>query len=156
MVESNEYQRPPADNVEIIYGGPVPVVEAEPTPPVADLTLVRRMGQFGTLFEAVVHDETVAYCECVTDLTKGGRLPNLAGWAEVAEVGTQTHWRGKGIGTWLLTHVNIWLTLGGYTRVAICVAKDDYDNGAGRFYERFGWKELFRIRKPYTWRPRFE
>ncbi len=58
--------------------------------------------------------------------------------------------RNKGIGFWLVSHAVAWLRLAGCDRVVMSVAREDERAGAGRFYERFGWRPLARQR--HWWR----
>lgn len=139
---------PQDGSVEIIYGGPIPekpVVSLGP--PISGLQLARRTGRSGPVFAAVFESRTVASVEFALDLSKGGRLPAFAGWAELAAVETQAAWRNRGVGSRLLAHAVEWLRFGGYSRLVMCVEEEAEGLGAGRFYQRFGWQPLARLER---------
>ncbi len=127
-----------------MYGGTVTLIPAPGDPPVDGLSIVRHMRTFGTRFTAVIDGQEVACSEGYADLTKGGRLPSLSGWAEISEVRTQEAWRRQGIGTWVMQHLVDWLRLGGCDRCLFPVSSDDEEEGAGPFYESFGWMPFTR------------
>jgi GNAT superfamily N-acetyltransferase len=134
--------QPDQDRDELTYGGRLDQVVAPGEPPVAGLTLRRTAGSFGTRFTALLEQQPVGYCECIADLTEGGALPALAGWAELAEVEIEPEWQRRGIGTWLVRHAVGWLRFGRCDRIVLAVGADSEDAGAGRFYQRFGWERV--------------
>ena len=150
VVEQLGFSVDDSGSVEFIYGGLVPEPLEMPSP-LNGLHLRRCMGDFGTRFVAVHNNKEIAECECVLDLSKGGDLPCMAGWAELTEVYTNEAWRNKGVGSWLVNHAVEWLRTGGYSRVMFCVAEEDHAAGAGRFYERFGWRQLFSVARGHKW-----
>jgi GNAT superfamily N-acetyltransferase len=135
---------------EAIYGGTLDPVPVPGDPPEKGMSLRRTLGRFGARFEAIVDGEAVGQCECCMDLSRGGLLPALAGWAELSEVETKRAWRNRGVGAWLMRHAVQWLRLGGYDRVVLCVAAEAESAGAGRFYQRFGWQPLARHTKGWS------
>jgi len=128
---------------EAIYGGRLDGVPA-PTeePPVAGLTVRRTLGPWGTRLSAVAGGEEVGFCEVAPELTRGGILPALRGWAELQEIRVLEDWRDRGIGSHLVRRAVAWLRLAGCDRIVLNVATPDEAAGAGRFYRRFGW-DLF-------------
>jgi GNAT superfamily N-acetyltransferase len=88
----------------------------------------------------------VGHCECSADLTGGGALPALTGWGELGELHVVEGWRNRGVGAWLVQHAAAWLRLAGCERVVLAVTAEDEAAGAGRFYQRQGWKALARVR----------
>lgn len=136
--------RPIGDRSEAIYGGTLDL-PAPGAPPAPNLALQRSLGRFGAKFTASAEGQPVGYCECISNLTVGGDLPALRGWAELSELEVAEHWRNRGVGTWLVRHAAAWLRLGGCDRIILAVAQDDEAAGAGRFYQRCGWDALARV-----------
>ena len=139
-----DYQPPANHNREALYGGWLGGVPAPADPPVTGLSLRRTVGRFGTRFSAVLGGEPVGFCEVEVDLTRGGALPALRGWAELAELRVEEERRNAGVGTWLVRYAAGWLRLAGCDRIVFNVAAPDEAAGAGRFYRRFGWDVLAR------------
>lgn len=132
--------------VESVYGGALHGISAPGEPPVAGVTVHRYMGEFGARFVARLDGQEIAACECISDLTEGGQLPALAGWAELSELETSEPMRNRGIGSWVLCHAVEWLRLARCDRIELSVRREDEEAGAGRFYSRFGWTPLVRQR----------
>jgi GNAT superfamily N-acetyltransferase len=133
------YEIPAKSHREALYGGRLDGVPAPGEPPIAELEIQRTVGNNGTGFAAVLDHEELGRCEVRQDLTHGGALPALRGWAELSEIGVQESQRNRGIGGWLLRHAVSWLRLSGCDRLVLNVTEDDEAAGAGRFYRRFGW-----------------
>lgn len=140
------YQPDPARG-EAAYGGRLDQVPLPGAAPVPGLTLRRTAGSFGTRFAAVRDDEELGYLECVADLTEGGALPALRGWAELADFAVEPAWRNQGIGAWLVQQAVAWLRLGQCDRIVLAVAAENEAAGAGRFYQRCGWNALTRFQQ---------
>ncbi len=132
---------------ESVYSGTLNEISSPGEPPVRGVTIHRDVGKFGTRFVARWEGRAVAHCECISDLTEGGQLPALAGWAELSEVETNESMRNKGLGSWVVRHAVEWLRLAKCDRVVLSVAREDEEAGAGRFYKRFGWMPLVRQQK---------
>jgi GNAT superfamily N-acetyltransferase len=141
-----------SEHREALYGGTLARVPEPSVPLLPGLELKRSPGQFGVRFSAVRGGEEIGRLECAPDLTEGGNLPALDGWAELAELWVREGNRGRGVGGWLVGHAAGWLRLAGCDRVVICVDEDDEAAGAGRFYRRFGWEVLARLIR--SWEPR--
>ena len=129
---------------ESVYGGTLNGISALGESPVSDVTIHRDAGKFGTRFVARLDGHDIAHCECIADLTEGGQLPALAGWAELSELETSEAMRNQGVGSWVVQHAVEWLRLARCDRIVLSVARDDEKAGAGRFYKRFGWMPLVR------------
>lgn len=143
-----------SEHHEALYGGTLARAREPGAPPLPDLELGRSAGKFGVRFSAVMggkEGEEVGRLECDADLTEGGSLPALGGWAELAELWVREESRGRGVGGWLVEHAVGWLRLAGCDRVVINVDEDDEAAGAGRFYRRFGWEVL--ARQTRCWEP---
>jgi len=143
------YSLPTRRHREAIYGGTLRGVPEPGEPPIVGLTLRRVVGRDGTRFAAILEDGELGYCEVDQDLTHGGALPALRGWADLWEIRVQEGWRNRGIGGWLLRHAVSWLCLSDCDRIVVTVASDDEAAGAGRFYRRFGWEVLAREIQPW-------
>jgi GNAT superfamily N-acetyltransferase len=137
---------------EAVYAGYLDQIPPPEAPPREGMTIQRRVGLFGTRFTALVQGEAVGYCECVSHLTEGGSLPALAGWGELAELEVRQAWRDRGVGAWLVRHAAAWLRMGGCNRIVLAVAAQDEAAGAGRFYERQGWRSLARLQRGWKLR----
>ena len=135
---------------ECVYAGYLEQIARPEIAPLANLALRRQTGQFGTRFIALSGEHEVGYCECVSDLTDGGALPALRGWAELAEIEVRPSWRDRGVGTWLLQHAAEWLRFGRCDRVLLSVAAEDEAAGAGRFYEHHGLRPLVRLQRGWV------
>ena len=140
---------------EALYGGTLAGVPKPAASPLPGVEILRSAGRFGVRFSAVrggERGEEVGHLECATDLTEGGTLPALRGWAELAELWVREESRDRGVGGWLVEHAVDWLRLAGCNRVVIPVDENDEAAGAGRFYSRFGWEVL--AREIRSWKPR--
>lgn len=135
--------RPQKERAEALYGGWLEPVPASDAPP-EGLRIERQLGQANVCFWLCRGGEKLAHCECVPNITHGGELPSLKGWAILFELEVNQAWRNRGLGTYLVSHVIDWLRLAGCGRVVVPVAADDEARGAGRFYQRFGWNVLVR------------
>lgn len=142
--------RPRPEHREALYGGTLAGVAEPGVPPLRGLELRRGVGRFGVRFSAVTDGgEELGRLECAPDLTEGGNLPTLRGWAELAELWVREGSRGRGVGGWLVGHAAGWLRMAGQERVVVCVDGNDEAAGAGRFYRRFGWEVLARLTRSW-------
>lgn len=134
---------------EILLVGPVEEATIGPPgpPPIDGLALRRTVGHLTTCFSAVLGGEVVGYVHVKDDLTKGGTLSRMAGWAEMWELRVEPAYRGRGVATWLIRSAVASLRLGGTTRMLAGVAPDMEDPEMDRFYARFGWYEIGRSRR---------
>ncbi len=139
---------PVPERAEAIYGGSLCDIPPAGESPIAQVRLRRWIkSDRGCCFSAMLEDQELGWCEYLCDLTQGGDLFALRGWGELTELFVHEQWRSRGIGAWLVRHAVDWLRLAGCDRVALTVALDDEQNGAGRFYERFGWHPLTRFQQ---------
>jgi GNAT superfamily N-acetyltransferase len=142
------YEPPTRRHRDAIYGGTLGGVPQPGEAPVSGLALRRTVGPYGTRFASILDGQDLGHCEVEQDLTHGGALPALRGWADLWELRMQVGWRNRGIGGWLLRHAISWLRLSGCDRIVINITEDDEAAGAGRFYRRFGWEVLAREIQP--------
>jgi GNAT superfamily N-acetyltransferase len=131
-----------------VFGGTLDAIGAPGDAPVPGMTMRRvvRGQRDGVSFAAELNGEFIGWSEWVIDLTAGGDLPALRGWAELTEMFVKEEWRNRGIGAWLIKHAAVWLRLAHIDRVTLHVDRDDDAEGAGRFYERQGWFPFARFR----------
>ena len=136
--------------VETLFAGPLSGIEPPGDVPVPKVSLQRGIEITDASFLAMADGKEIAHCEVVADMTLGGELPALAGWAELSSLLVEESWRGRGIGAWLVRHAVAWLRLAGRDRIVLSVTKEDEQAGAGRFYRRFGWEPLTRQQRGWT------
>jgi GNAT superfamily N-acetyltransferase len=103
------------------------------------------MCDFAPRFAAELGGESIGLFDVRCDLTGGGVLPALAGWAEPWNLWVEEAHRSQGVGSWLVHSAAPYLRLGGCDRMLLTVAVDDERAGAGRFYERLGLVRLARL-----------
>ncbi|GCE48892.1 acetyltransferase (GNAT) family protein [Thermosporothrix hazakensis] len=124
----------------ILYAGPVGVYDADPD-------VRREVGRIeGTCFQMVKEEQVIGHCEFISDLSRGGLLPALRGWGELAEIEISEQWRNQGLGARLLQTALVWHRLGGGQRVIIATTWNEHAAGSGRFYRRFGLHLLAQTR----------
>lgn len=141
---------PGPEHREALYGGTLVGVREPGAPPLRGLELRRGAGRFGVRFSAVADGgEKLGHLECAADLTEGGHLPALGGWADLAELWVREGSRSRGVGGWLVEHAAGWLRMAGCDRVVVPVDGNDEAAGAGRFYRRFGWEVLARLARSW-------
>lgn len=141
--------QPDPDREEVIYGGWLNTVPPPAEPPVEGLRWRRAVGNTTTRLSAVLNDRSVGLMEWDLDLTLGGALPALRGWADGWNAYVEDGWRNQGVGSWLVQHAAIWMRLGGCDRLVFPVEAADEAAGAGRFYRRFGWDVLARLERAW-------
>jgi GNAT superfamily N-acetyltransferase len=129
---------------EAIYAGPLTFLEAVMEPPIPGMTLQRKVGGEATRFTAIVEGMEIGHGDCVEELTLGGTLPALRGWAELTELWIEPAWRDRGVGSWIVSHIVDWLLFARCDRIVLFVDADDEAAGAGRFYNRWGWTPFAR------------
>jgi GNAT superfamily N-acetyltransferase len=129
-----------ADVADLPRGGPAPV---------DGLTVRRVLGRHATRFSALLDGRVVGMYEVQGDLTAGGALSRLAGWADVWELHVEEGVRRRGVATWLVGHAADWLRLARVERVLdyVIVGEDD---ARLAFLTALGWRELTRARRGWT------
>lgn len=132
---------------ETLVAGTLEGVGEPDAPPVEGLSLRRQVAHLATSFSAVLDGEVVGYVNVRDDLTRGGTLARMAGWAEMREIRVEPEYRRRGVATWLVRSAVAWARLGGATRMVAVAAPDMDEPGIERFYARFGWHEIGRCRR---------
>lgn len=136
---------------EAIFGGWLADIPLPEAPPIPGLTVRRVLhSSRGIGFIGMLDGKEIGWCDVQADLTEGGLRPHLRGWGELSEMFVDEAWRSRGVGAWLLKHGVEWLRLAGCDRIALSVAADDEANGAGHFYNLFGWDAFARLEVGWT------
>jgi ribosomal protein S18 acetylase RimI-like enzyme len=109
-------------------------------PPASIRTFPRRSRR------AAVDERVVGFSEVQADLTGGGALSRLAGWADVWELHVEAGVRRRGIGRWLVGHGADRLRLARAERLLddVIVGEDDEHLAFGL---ALGFRELTRTRR---------
>jgi GNAT superfamily N-acetyltransferase len=141
---------PEPEREEVLYAGRIDRLEPPPAPPIEGLELARRMCDFAPRFAAELAGESIGLFDVGSDVTAGGLLPALAGWAEPWNVWVDERHRSQGVGSWLVRSAAPYLRLGGCDRMLVTVAVAGERAGAGRFYERLGLVRLARLDRAWT------
>jgi GNAT superfamily N-acetyltransferase len=126
---------------EVLLAGGLEGVHDPGEPPVAGLMARREVDNLAVRFSAVLDDQVVGYVNVRDDLTRGGTLSCLSGWAELREQFVEPEHRRRGIGTWLVRHAASWLRLGGTERMLATWA-EELDPGSLTFLQQFGWRAI--------------
>jgi ribosomal protein S18 acetylase RimI-like enzyme len=120
--------------------------------PVPGLELHTALGGRGTRLTAVLDGAAVGRHEVQTDLTEGGTLSRLDGWADIWELHVDADHRRRGIGTWLVGHAADRLRLARADRVLAYTGPDE-DDGELPFLRAMGFRELTRTRRGWLREP---
>jgi GNAT superfamily N-acetyltransferase len=135
----------PGDRVESVLVADVADLPRGGEPPFAGLAVRRALGAHATRFTASLDGRAVGMVEVQADLTAGGALSRLAGWADLWELQVDEPLRRRGVGRWLLGHAADWLALGRVERLLHYAARDD----ERAFATAVGFRELTRTRRPW-------
>ncbi|HKF78567.1 MAG TPA: GNAT family N-acetyltransferase [Candidatus Dormibacteraeota bacterium] len=134
---------------EVIYGGRLPE-SCGGVPPVAGLEVRAATDQPGRVFRALRRGVEVASVEWAPDLSCGGSLPALAGWAELVTVEVEPAVRGRGIASWLIRRTVPFLRMVGVRRVVVALTAAEEAAGAGRLCRRLGWEPVVRLEQGWA------
>jgi len=136
-------------NVEVIVIADVDDLPAPHDPPLDRLALRREVGVNATRFAATMGDEVVGYMHVEFDLTRGGVLSRLAGWASVWELAVEEPYRRRGIGTWLVGEATRWMRLAHVDRLIDQAWPSETDRLG--FFTATGFRELTRTQRGWAW-----
>ena len=136
----------PGDRVEAVLVADVADLPRAGASPVGGMTVTRALGRHATRFSAHLDGRVVGIVEVQGDLTAGGALSRLAGWADVWELHVEAAVRRRGVATWLVAHAADWLRLGRVERL-IDYAIPGEEDGRLAFATALGWRELTRARR---------
>jgi GNAT superfamily N-acetyltransferase len=136
---------PDPERTERLYGGDLDGVPGAGSPPIAGLEVRRRVANLSTRFAAELEGRGAGAFDVATGVGE-----HLRTWADVWNLNVAEELRGRGVGTWLVADGVAWLRLAGCDRIALSVTLDDEAAGAGRFYERLGWRPLATVER--AWR----
>jgi GNAT superfamily N-acetyltransferase len=134
---------------EVLYGGRLPDV-APAEPPLRGLEVRVAPEEPGTRFRAEVDGVEIGVVEWSPNLSFGGTLPALAGWAELRTLVVRDGWRGLGVGTWLVGRTVPFLRLVGVSRVVAALTARDEAEGAGSLCRRLGWEPVVRVEQGWS------
>ena len=131
---------------EVLLAGDLETVRDPDEPPLKGLTVRRDVDNLAVRFSAVLDGQIIGYVNVRDDLTRGGTLSRLRGWAGMHEQFVEPAYRRRGVGTWLVRHAVSWLRLGGATRILATWA-EELDAGSLAFLQHFGWHEIGTTRR---------
>lgn len=97
--------------------------------------------------------EVVGAFEVDDDLSRGGSMARMTGWADECNHWVRPDLQRQGIGTWLFRHGADWLRLGGIERLMVHLAEDDELDARLRYYGRHGLTPFNRARRGWERRP---
>jgi GNAT superfamily N-acetyltransferase len=116
--------------------------------PITGLTVRRAVGVNGTRLSACLGNEVAGYVEVETNLTEGGRLARLAGWADIGNLRVAEPYRRRGVATWLVGQAADWLRLAGVERLLDYAWAEEEDCLA--LLGRLGFRELTRTTRGWV------
>jgi len=134
---------------EVLYGGRLPDVRQDP-PPLPGLEVRAVADEPGHRFRAELAGIEVGSVEWSPDLSFGGTLPALAGWAELCHLRVREEWRGRGIACWLVRRTVPFLRMAGASRVLIALTAREEAEGAGSLCRRLGWEPVVRLEQGWS------
>jgi GNAT superfamily N-acetyltransferase len=136
----------PGDRVEAVLVADVADLPRGGPAPVPGLRIRGALGGHATRFSAMLDDRVVGIFEVQADLTGGGALSRLAGWADVWELQVEPGMRRRGIGRWLVGHGADWLRLARAERLLDYVILGEDDEHLA-FATALGFRELTRAER---------
>ena len=136
----------PGERIEVVLAADVADLPRAGAGPVEGLTVRRALGGHATRFTALLDGRAVGMYEVQADLTGGGALSRLAGWADVWDLHVDEALRRRGIGTWLVGHAADWLRLARVERLVDYAIAGEGDAHLA-FLGALGWRELTRTRR---------
>ena len=135
-------------HIEVVLLARVDELPRPSRPPIEGLAVRRALGVNGTRLSACLGSEVVGYVKVETNLTEGGRLAQLAGWADVGNLHVAEPYRRRGVAGWLLGQAADWLRLARVERLL------DYADAAEQdclaLLGRLGFRELTRTARGWT------
>jgi GNAT superfamily N-acetyltransferase len=134
---------------QVLYGGRLPDAGHQ-APPVPGLEVRAVADEPGQRFLAELDGFEIGFLEWSPDLSCGGSLPALAGWAELCALRIREEWRGRGVGEWLVRRTVPFLRMVGVSRVVIAMGARQETAGAGRFCKRLGWEPVVRLEQGWS------
>lgn len=131
---------------EVLLAGALGTVGDPGEAPLEGLTVRREVDNLAVRFSAVLDGDIIGYVNVHDDLTRGGTLSCLRGWAQLREQFVEPAYRRRGVGTWLVRHAVSWLRLGGATRILATWA-EELDAGSLAFLQQFDLREMGTTRR---------
>jgi GNAT superfamily N-acetyltransferase len=136
----------PGDREEAVLVADVDGLPRAGAAPVDGMTVRRALGGHATRFSALLDGRVAGIYEVEADLTAGGTLSRLAGWADVWELHIDETLRRRGVATWLVGHAADWLRLARVERLLDYVIVGEGDAHLA-FLGALGFRELTRTRR---------
>jgi GNAT superfamily N-acetyltransferase len=136
-----------------LLAGPAAAVPEPGSPPVTGLELRREVDNLAVRFTALLDGEVVGYANIHDDLTRGGTMSRLAGWAELREHFVDPAYRRQGVGAWLLHHAVGWARLGGCSRL-LAIWSEELGPESLALLTGLGCVEIVRTRGRWQRQPR--
>lgn len=133
----------------VIYGGRLPD-PGDDDPPIPGLQMRAAADEPGHRFLAELGGAEVGFLDWTPDLSFGGTLPALAGWAHLTSVAVREEWRGRGIGPWLVRRTVPFLRMVGARRVVAAMTAAEEAAGSGAMCRRLGWDRLVRLEQGWS------
>ena len=140
---------PQAADEQVLYGGALPDV-GRSAPPAPGLEVRAATDEPGQRFLAELDGVEIGFVEWSPDLSCGGCLPAMAGWAELCALRVREDWRGRGVGEWLVRRTVPFLRMVGVSHVVAAVAARQEAEGVGRFCRRLGWEPVVRLEQGWA------
>jgi GNAT superfamily N-acetyltransferase len=137
------------EHEQVLYGGRLPDVRPQ-APPVPGLEVRAANDEPGQRFLAELNGVEIGFLEWSPDLSCGGTLPALAGWAELCALRVREEWRGRGVGEWLVRRTVPFLRMVGVSRVVVSLSSGQEREGAGRFCRRLDWEPFVRLQQGWS------
>jgi len=139
----------PGERVEAVLVADVAALPRGGPSPLDGLTVRRALGGHATRFSAMLDGRVVGFFEVQADLTAGGALSRLAGWADVWELHVEEDMRRRGIATWLVGHGADWLRLARAERLVDYAILGEGDAHLA-FAGALGFRELTRVARGWS------
>ncbi|MEJ3656712.1 GNAT family N-acetyltransferase [Actinomycetes bacterium KLBMP 9759] len=141
----------PGERVEAVLAADIADLPGATDRP--DLSLSVQLGDDAPRFSALHDGQVVAHYEVQSDLTAGGTLSRLEGWADTWNLFVEPGFRRRGIATWLVGHAAERLRFGGARRLldyAVVAPDADVEPGLLPFLTAIGFRELTRTTRGWT------
>jgi GNAT superfamily N-acetyltransferase len=119
-------------------------------PPIAGLSVRRRLHVFGAAFTAMLDGREIGLLEVDDDFTRHGSMLRNDGWADISNLCVAEDCRGVGVASWLLRHAAAWLRLGGSRNLVSYLGDDEFESPLHAWNLANGFTELNRTRRGWT------
>jgi GNAT superfamily N-acetyltransferase len=135
---------------ELQFVIPLDQISPPAEPPIAGLTVRRRLHVFGAAFTAMSNGREIGLLEVDDDFTRHGSMLRNDGWSDISNLGVAEEHRGVGVASWLLRHAGEWLRLGGSRNLISYLGDDELETPVHAWIVANGFIELNRTRRGWT------